>query len=232
MYCGKCGKRLFDDAKFCFNCGTPVHSQKEAVHVQQVKVDNPNLNDPMETQISFKEKQADYLKKLNADQQCAIETTEGYVRVVAGAGSGKTRALTCRFIYLVDQMGVSPANILCVTFTNKAAREMKNRIHTYLGDADLGMICTFHGFCVKVLKEDSRKIGYPRNFLILDTDDQETILKKVYENCGYKSTDVSFREAIKHISRFKNENISKYHIAMNMRFCKHIKSLKYSLCVL
>lgn len=144
-----------------------------------------------------------YMASLNADQLEAVETTEGYVRVIAGAGSGKTRALTCRFMYLVDQMGVSPANILCVTFTNKAAKEMKNRIHAYLGDLDLGMICTFHGFCVKVLKEDGRKIGYPRNFTILDDDDQETILKKVYDDCGYKTTTMSFKDAKKAIGTFK-----------------------------
>ena len=145
----------------------------------------------------------DYMDSLNAEQRKAVETTEGYIRVIAGAGSGKTRALTHRFIYLVDQMGVSPANILCVTFTNKAAREMKNRIHAYLGDEDLGMICTFHGFCVKVLKEDGRKMGYPRNFVILDNEDQETILKKVYDNCGYKSTDISFKDILNAIRLFK-----------------------------
>ena len=86
--------------------------------------------------------------RLDKEQLEAVETTEGYVRVVAGAGSGKTRTLTHRYLYLVKEMGISPANILCVTFTNKAAAEMKKRIRSILGGDDSGYISTFHGFCV------------------------------------------------------------------------------------
>ncbi|MBR5981236.1 MAG: UvrD-helicase domain-containing protein, partial [Firmicutes bacterium] len=90
----------------------------------------------------------DYLEQLNEAQREAVTTTEGYVRVIAGAGSGKTRALTCRFAYLVNELGIMPGNILCVTFTNKAAQEMRQRIHRMTGDNDTGYINTFHGFCV------------------------------------------------------------------------------------
>ena len=84
--------------------------------------------------------------ELNASQMDAVTSTEGFVRVIAGAGSGKTRALTYRFAYLVNELGIMPGNILCVTFTNKAAQEMRQRIHNLIGDNDTGYINTFHGF--------------------------------------------------------------------------------------
>ena len=90
--------------------------------------------------------QTDILQGLNPEQRDAVTTTEGYVRVIAGAGSGKTRALTHRFAYLVNEVGILPSHILCVTFTNKAAAEMRNRIRKLTGDNDTGYISTFHGF--------------------------------------------------------------------------------------
>ena len=98
------------------------------------------------------------LAELNPAQREAVTTTEGFVRVIAGAGSGKTRALSFRFAYLVNDMGILPGNILCVTFTNKAANEMRQRIHRLTGDNDTGYINTFHGFCVSVLQEDSHAV--------------------------------------------------------------------------
>ena len=104
------------------------------------------------------------LAHLNEQQKEAVLTTEGYVRVIAGAGSGKTRALTARYAYLVEELGVPPANILCITFTNKAAREMKNRLRFMLGeDIDISFVSTLHSFCVRVLKEDIAKLFYPEN---------------------------------------------------------------------
>lgn len=137
----------------------------------------------------------DYLEGLNQEQLQAVTTTEGYVRVVAGAGSGKTRALTHRYVYLVNELGISTANILCVTFTNKAANEMKNRIRTMIGDHDTGYVCTFHGFCVQLLREDIYTMHYPSNFMIMDSDDVETVLKKVYEESGIKSSNYTFSMA-------------------------------------
>ena len=94
----------------------------------------------------------DLTTQLNEEQLAAVTATEGFVRVIAGAGSGKTRALTHRFAWLVNELGILPGNILCVTFTNKAANEMRQRIHVLTGDNDTGYINTFHGFCVSVLQ--------------------------------------------------------------------------------
>ena len=92
--------------------------------------------------------------RLNDEQREAVESTEGHIRVLAGAGSGKTRALVSRYVYLVRDLGISPKNILCVTFTNRAAEDMKLRVRRELGDLDLGYICTFHAFCALLLHED------------------------------------------------------------------------------
>ncbi len=141
----------------------------------------------------------DYLQELNPQQQEAAITTEGYIRVVAGAGSGKTRTLTARYMYLVEALGISTANILCVTFTNKAAAEMKKRIRRQLPDQDLGKICTFHGFCVGLLKEDCHVVQYPKSFLVLDEEDKEAMLKTVFEDLGITGRDMTIQEAVDYI---------------------------------
>ena len=132
---------------------------------------------------------------LNAAQREAVTTTEGFVRVIAGAGSGKTRALTHRFAYLVNELGILPANILCVTFTNKAANEMRQRIHNLTGDNDTGFINTFHGFYVSVLQEDSHAVQYPKSFLVLDNSDIDAMLRAVYEERGLTLRDMTFSHA-------------------------------------
>ena len=132
---------------------------------------------------------------LNAAQLEAVTTTEGFVRVIAGAGSGKTRALTHRFAYLVNELGILPGNILCVTFTNKAANEMRQRIHTLTGDNDTGYVNTFHGFCVSVLQEDSYAVGYPKSFLVLDNADIDDMLRIIYEERGLTLRDMTFANA-------------------------------------
>ena len=119
--------------------------------------------------------------QLNAAQLEAVTTTEGFVRVIAGAGTGKTRALTQRFAYLVNDLGILPGNILCVTFSNKAANEMRQRIRRVTGDNDTGYICTFHSFCVSVLQEDSHAVGYPQSFLVLDNADIDAMLQVIYD---------------------------------------------------
>ena len=135
------------------------------------------------------------LEGLNKAQLEAVTSTEGFVRVIAGAGSGKTRALTHRFAYLVTELGVLPGNILCVTFTNKAANEMRQRIHHLTGDNDTGYISTFHGFCVNILQEDSHAIGYPKSFMVLDNGDIDEMLKIIYEERGLTLRDKTFASA-------------------------------------
>ena len=132
---------------------------------------------------------------LNEEQKLAVTTTEGFVRVIAGAGSGKTRALTHRFAYLVNEIGVLPSNILCVTFTNKAANEMRNRIRKLTGDNDTGYISTFHGFCVSVLQEDSNAVQYPKSFLVLDNSDIDSMLQIIYEERGLTLRQMTFSNA-------------------------------------
>ena len=133
--------------------------------------------------------------KLNAAQLEAVTTTEGFVRVIAGAGSGKTRALSHRFAYLVNEMGIMPGNILCVTFTNKAANEMRQRIHNLTGDNDTGYINTFHGFCVSILQEDSFAVQYPKSFLVLDNSDIDDMLRIIYEERNLTLRDMTFSAA-------------------------------------
>lgn len=135
------------------------------------------------------------LEDLNEEQRQAVTTTEGYVRVIAGAGSGKTRALTYRFAYLVNEIGILPSHILCVTFTNKAAAEMRKRIRELTGDNDTGYVSTFHGFCVSVLQEDSNAVSYPKSFLVLDNSDINAMLQIIYEERGLTLRQMTFSNA-------------------------------------
>ncbi len=145
------------------------------------------------------------LAGLNEAQRKAVTTTEGYVRVIAGAGTGKTRALTHRYAYLVKEYGISPANILCITFTNKAANEMKKRIKSMLGEAfDTSFVATLHAFCTRVLREEISKLFYPENFMVLDNVDQKKILEEVYEEMGIKMDTASFKFMIDQIRYYKN----------------------------
>jgi len=148
----------------------------------------------------------DNLKKdLNKEQLEAVKTTEGYVRVIAGAGSGKTKALTSRYAYIVEGLGISSSNILCVTFTNKAAKEMKNRVKQLIGhNFDLSYITTYHGFCVRVLREDINKIQYPKTFVIMDVEDQKTILRQIYNELNISQKAHTFKQVLRFISEEKS----------------------------
>ena len=136
-----------------------------------------------------------FLQTLNDAQREAVTATEGVVRVLAGAGSGKTRALSHRFAWLVNEAGLLPENLLCVTFTNKSANEMRQRIHLLTGDNDTGYICTFHSFCVSVLQEDSHAVQYPKRFLVLDNSDIDAMLQIIYEERGLTLRDMTFGDA-------------------------------------
>ncbi len=135
------------------------------------------------------------LAELNEQQLQAVTATEGFIRVLAGAGSGKTRALSHRFAYLVNEIGIMPSNILCVTFTNKSANEMRQRIRRLTGDNDTGYISTFHSFCVSVLQEDINAVQYPKSFLVLDNSDIDTMLKIIYEERGLTLRHKTFSKA-------------------------------------
>ena len=151
------------------------------------------------------------LEGLNAAQREAVLSTEGFVRVIAGAGSGKTRALTRRFAYLVMELGILPGNLLCVTFTNKAANEMRQRIHNLTGDEDTGYINTFHGFCVSILQEDSHAVGYPKSFLVLDNSDIDAMLQIIYEERGLTLRDMTFSHARDMIEMLKLKERPEYY---------------------
>ena len=154
----------------------------------------------------------DILFGLNDEQRDAVTSTEGFVRVMAGAGSGKTRALAHRFAYLVNEVGILPANILCVTFTNKAANEMRRRIRSLTGDNDTGFISTFHGFCVAVLQEDGYFVQYPKSFLVLANSDIDSMLKIIYEERGLTLRDMTFSNARDMIEIEKCKNRPQYYL--------------------
>lgn len=144
------------------------------------------------------------LLHLNERQREACMALDGYIRVVAGAGTGKTRALTHRYAYLVSEAGITPANILCVTFTNKAAGEMKRRIRAMLGEGyDTSLITTYHGFAVRILREDISGLFYPENFIILDTVDQKKILEEVFAELDLKLDRATFEKTIDAIGLYK-----------------------------
>ena len=144
-------------------------------------------------------------ENLNEQQLEAVTETEGFVRVIAGAGSGKTKALTQRYAYIVEALGINSSNILCVTFTNKAAQEMRKRVKRLVGEnSDLSYITTYHGFCVRVLREDINKIKYPKNFIIMDVEDQKTVLRSIYNELGITSKIFTFKQSLAYINREKN----------------------------
>ncbi|NLW70328.1 MAG: UvrD-helicase domain-containing protein [Eubacteriaceae bacterium] len=146
-----------------------------------------------------------YLENLNERQKQAVLATEGYVRVVAGAGSGKTKTLAGRFVYLVSELGVSTSGILCVTFTNKAAFEMKKRIRTIIPDRDLGYVSTFHGFCVTFFKEEYHILGYPAAFIVLDSEDKDSMLKTIFTDMGITSKVMTIQQISDYIEIKKAE---------------------------
>ena len=165
----------------------------------------------------------DLLSELNKAQREAVTATEGWVRVIAGAGSGKTRALTHRFAFLVNELGILPGNILCVTFTNKSANEMRQRIHQLTGDNDTGYINTFHGFCVSILQEDSHAFQYPRSFLVLDNSDIDAMLQIIYEERGLTLRDMTFsaaRDMIEIKKLFKEPDYYRDMISMSLETLK------------
>jgi DNA helicase II / ATP-dependent DNA helicase PcrA len=146
------------------------------------------------------------LANLNKEQQAAVKTTEGPLLIMAGAGSGKTRVLTHRIAYLMAEKHVAPWNILAITFTNKAAREMKERVQALLGGAaEEVWISTFHSMCVRILRRDIDRIGINRNFSILDTTDQLSVIKNILKEKNIDPKKFEPRNILGTISSAKNE---------------------------
>ena len=120
------------------------------------------------------------LESLNAPQQEAVMTTEGPLLILAGAGSGKTRVLTHRVAYLIEEKGVNPYHIMAITFTNKAAGEMRDRIDRMVGYGSESIwVSTFHSTCVRILRRYIDRLGYSTNFTIYDSEDQKTLMKSI-----------------------------------------------------
>src|SRR5699024_7267021 len=154
------------------------------------------------------------LNELNQQQKEAVKHTEGPLLIMAGAGSGKTGVLTHRIAYLIEEKGVSPRNILAITFTNKAAREMKDRVRQLVGtDSDKMWVSTFHSMCVRILRRDVDRIGYNQNFTILDSGDQLSVVKQVLSDLNIDPKQFDPRAMLGQISGAKNELITpeKFH---------------------
>lgn len=147
------------------------------------------------------------LKKLNEEQIKPVLACDGPVLVVAGAGSGKTRVLTMRIAYLVKEKGVNPSEILAITFTNKAAREMKDRIEKLVGESENMWVSTIHSLCVRILRRDIDKLGFDTNFTIYDETDKDKALKRVVDELGYDAEKL-LKNAKSYISNAKNEGMT------------------------
>ncbi len=149
-----------------------------------------------------------YLKNLNAEQKEAVKATSGPVLVFAGAGSGKTRVLTHKIAYLVRNDNYDPGNILAVTFTNKAAKEMRERVGKLLKeDVSHMSIGTFHSTCARILRQEIHHLGFTRDFAIYDSQDQESLLRIILDNMNIGKDYISPKAASHQISAFKNKMI-------------------------
>ena len=167
----------------------------------------------------------DLFDHLNEKQKEAVLATEGYVRVIAGAGSGKTKLLISRYAYLVQDYGIDCANILCVTFTNKAAGEMKRRIRTITGDeAGNALICTYHGFCNRLLRENPEKLFLNHQFQIMDQ--QKAVLGEIYQKYELKLDYASFESIVKKIGRIKKDTayVTKLCSPLPCQILEHIQT--------
>jgi DNA helicase II / ATP-dependent DNA helicase PcrA len=152
-----------------------------------------------------------YLSKLNPQQREAVETTDGPVLILAGAGSGKTRVITYRIAHLIDGIGVQPDSVLAVTFTNKAASEMASRVDSLVGTRSVTkpQISTFHSFCVRTLRRDIETLqiggkGYRKDFVIYDESDQQSVVKTAMKRLGIDDKQLTPRNVLGRISWAKN----------------------------
>ena len=146
---------------------------------------------------------------LNENQREAVLAEDKYIRVVAGAGSGKTSVLTMRIAHLIQDLNIYPNKILAITFTNKAANEMKERVRKLVKEeTGSPWISTIHSLCVRILREDIMSMGYPRNFTILDGEDQKAILKDAYKELNIDNTIYSYNSLLDYIANNKSAGIT------------------------
>src|SRR5437667_2226099 len=170
-----------------------------------------------------------FLSQLNPQQREAVETTEGPVLILAGAGSGKTRVITYRIAHLIEHHGVMPESILAVTFTNKAAAEMAERVEKIVGGLSVAkpVISTFHSFCVRVLRRDIEAlripsavpgqppIGHTKSFVIYDESDQQQVTKSIMKRLGIDDKELTPRAVLSHISWAKNHMLDPQEVYLN-----------------
>lgn len=156
------------------------------------------------------------LNKLNDKQKEAVLATDGALLIIAGAGSGKTRVLTHRTAYLIEELGINPYNIMAITFTNKAAAEMRERIDAQVGfGAESIWVCTFHSSCVRILRRFADRIGYDTNFTIYDTEDSKQVMKEVCKRLNIDTKYIKEKAILANISKAKDELINPTEYAVN-----------------
>ena len=151
----------------------------------------------------------DLIEGLNNKQKEAVLATEGPCLVIAGAGSGKTKVLTHKIAYLLSEKNVKPWNILAITFTNKAANEMKQRVEKLVGEASQEMwLGTFHSICVRILRRFIDRLGYESSFIIFDTSDQRSLVKQCLRELNIDDKLFTDRSVLSEISNAKNEMLT------------------------
>lgn len=164
------------------------------------------------------------LNKLNQKQREAAEKIEGPLLILAGAGSGKTRTITYRIAYMINEKGISPYKILAVTFTNKAAKEMRERVELLIGeDAHKAMISTFHSFGVRLLRVYGDKLGYSANFTIYDTDDQKRVIRGIMKELVVNDKSLTEGAVVSIISKLKENSVSVSDYEKENRFDSNYK---------
>ena len=171
------------------------------------------------------------LDELNDKQYEAVVNTEGANLVIAGAGSGKTKVLTHKIAYLIDEKNVKPWDILAITFTNKAANEMKQRVENLVGEIARDMwIGTFHSICVRILRKFIDRLGYERTFIIFDTTDQKSLMKQVLKAKNIDDKMFSEKSVLYEISNAKNEMLEpeQYALRTNGDYRKEVISELYA----
>ena len=169
----------------------------------------------------------DYESLLNDRQFAAVKTNSQFVRIIAGAGSGKTRVLTYRISYLISHYHVDPSRILAITFTNKAAQEMGDRasklVYELLGEYPPLHISTFHSFCSRFLRIEHEAFGYPSSFTIYDEDDQKRVVRNAAAEFGHKKGDEVVKKAFEYIRKKKAKGLYPYDITIKFETFKDEK---------